>query len=35
MTHTFPAAGSYTLRLTVTDGWGDSATTTRTVNVTA
>jgi PKD repeat protein len=33
--HTFPAAGSYTLTLTVTDGWGKSAFTTRVVNVTA
>jgi len=35
MTHTFPAAGTYTLTLTVTDGWGDFASTTRTVTVTS
>lgn len=33
--HTFPAAGTYTVRLTVTDGWGKSASTTRDVTVTA
>ena len=33
MSHTFPAAGTYTVRLTVTDGWGKSATTTRSVTV--
>ena len=35
MSHTFPAAGTWTVTLTVTDGWGKSASTTRTVNVTA
>jgi large repetitive protein len=35
MTHTFPAAGTYTVRLTVTDGWGDANTTTRAITVTA
>ena len=35
MSHTFPAAGSYTVTLTVTDGWGKAATTTRQVTVTA
>jgi PKD repeat protein len=35
MSHTFPAAGGYTVTLTVTDGWGKAASTTRTVNVTA
>jgi PKD repeat protein len=35
MSHTFPAAGSYTVTLTVTDGWGRAATTTRQVTVTA
>ena len=35
MTHTFPSAGTYTLRLTVTDGWGKSANTTRQVTVAA
>ena len=35
MSHTFPAAGSYTVPLTVTDGWGKAATTTRQVTVTA
>ena len=34
-THTFPAAGTYTVTLTVTDGWGRSAGTTRSVTVTA
>jgi PKD repeat protein len=33
--HTFPAAGSYTVTLTVTDGWGDSAFVTIDVTVTA
>jgi PKD repeat protein len=33
--HTFPAAGTYTVILTVTDGWGRSASATRTVTVTA
>ncbi|TNM36346.1 PKD domain-containing protein [Nocardioides albidus] len=33
--HTFPAAGSYTVTLTVTDGWGAATATTRTVDVTA
>jgi PKD repeat protein len=35
MTHTFPAAGTYTLRLTVTDGSGKSNSTTRPVTVSA
>jgi PKD repeat protein len=35
MAHTFPAPGSYTVTLTVTDGWGRAATTTRTVTVTS
>jgi PKD repeat protein len=35
MSHTFPAAGSYTVTLTVTDGWGRAASTTRQVTVSA
>jgi large repetitive protein len=35
MTHTFPSAGTYTVRLTVTDGWGKANTTTRAITVTA
>ena len=31
-THTYAGAGSYTIRLTATDGWGNSASTTRTVS---
>jgi PKD repeat protein len=31
--HTFPAAGTYTLTLTVTDGWGKATTVTRSVTV--
>ncbi|HEX5560654.1 MAG TPA: PKD domain-containing protein, partial [Nocardioidaceae bacterium] len=31
--HTYAATGSYTLTLTTTDGWGKSASTTRTVNL--
>ena len=31
--HTFPAAGTYVVSLTVTDGWGKAATTTRSVTV--
>lgn len=31
--HAFPAAGSYTVTLTVTDGWGRSQTTSRSVTV--
>ena len=34
LSHAFPAAGSYTVTLTATDGWGDAATVTRTVTVT-
>jgi PKD repeat protein len=34
MSHTFPAAGTYTVTLTVTDGWGKAASTTRQVTVT-
>lgn len=33
--HTFPAAGTYTVTLTVTDGWLKSTTVTRQVTVTA
>ncbi len=33
--HTFPAAGTYTVTFTVTDGWGDLTTVTREVTVTA
>ncbi len=33
--HTFPTAGTYTVTLTVTDGWGKATTTTRSVTVTA
>jgi PKD repeat protein len=35
VSHTFPAAGTWTVTLTVTDGWGRSASTTRQVTVTA
>jgi PKD repeat protein len=35
MSHTFPAAGTWTVTLTVTDGWGRAASTTRQVTVTA
>jgi PKD repeat protein len=31
--HTFPAAGTYTVTLTVTDGWGKANSTTRAVTV--
>ncbi len=31
--HTFPAAGTYTVTLTLTDWWGDAASTTRVVTV--
>lgn len=31
--HTFPAAGTYPVRLIVTDGWGAATTTTRSVTV--
>ncbi len=31
--HTFPAAGNYTVSLTTTDGWGKAATVTRVVSV--
>ncbi|HTE67506.1 MAG TPA: PKD domain-containing protein, partial [Actinomycetes bacterium] len=33
MSHTFPAAGTYTVTLTVTDGWGKANSTTRQVTV--
>ena len=33
--HTFPAAGTYTVTLTATDGWGKAASVTRVVTVTA
>jgi PKD repeat protein len=32
--HVYAGSGSYTITLTTTDGWGDAATTTRTVNLT-
>jgi large repetitive protein len=35
MTHTFPAAGTFTVTLTVTDGWGKANSVTRDVTVTA
>jgi large repetitive protein len=35
VSHTFPAAGKYTVTLTVTDGWGKAAGATRQVAVTA
>jgi PKD repeat protein len=35
MSHTFPSAGTWTVTLTVTDGWGKAASTTRQVTVTA
>jgi PKD repeat protein len=31
--HTYAAAGSYTITLTTTDGWGDAASTTRSVTL--
>ncbi len=31
--HTFPTVGSFTVTLTVTDGWGDAASTTRVVTL--
>ena len=31
--HVFPAAGTYTVSLTATDGWGKAATVTRSVTV--
>ena len=34
-THAFPAAGTYTVTLTVTDGWGKATAVTRDVTVTA
>jgi PKD repeat protein len=33
--HTFPAAGTYTVTLTATDGWGAAQTVTRAVTVTS
>ncbi|QNE21464.1 PKD domain-containing protein [Kribbella qitaiheensis] len=33
MSHTFPAAGTYTVTLTTTDGWGKAASITRQVTV--
>jgi large repetitive protein len=33
LAHTFPAAGTYTVTLTVTDGWGKANSTTRNVTV--
>jgi len=33
MSHTFPAAGTYTVTLTTTDGWGKAASTTRQITV--
>jgi PKD repeat protein len=35
MSHTFPAAGTYTVTLTVTDGWGKAKSATRDITVTA
>ena len=35
VSHTFPAAGTWTVTLTVTDGWGKAASTTRQVTATA
>lgn len=35
LSHTFPSAGTWTVTLTVTDGWGKAASTTRQVTVTA
>jgi PKD repeat protein len=35
MAHTFPAAGTYTVTLTATDGWGAAASVTRQFTVTA
>ena len=35
MSHTFPSAGTWTVTLTVTDGWGKAASTTRQVTVSA
>ena len=35
MTHAFPAAGTYTVTLTVSDGWAKTSTTTRSVTVAA
>jgi hypothetical protein len=34
MSHTFPA-GTWTVTLTVTDGWGKAASTTRQITVSA
>ena len=33
MSHTFPAAGTYTVTLTTTDGWGRAASVTRQITV--
>ncbi|HSO54563.1 MAG TPA: PKD domain-containing protein, partial [Actinomycetes bacterium] len=35
MSHTFPSAGTRTVTLTVTDGWGRAASITRQVTVSA
>jgi PKD repeat protein len=35
VSHTFPAAGTWTVTLTVTDGWGKAASTTRQVTASA
>ena len=35
MSHTFPSAGTYVVRLTTTDGWGKASTVTRSVTVTS
>jgi large repetitive protein len=35
VSHTFPSAGTYTVTLTVTDGWGKAKSTTRAITVSA